>query len=150
MAVGMQMSLGGIQIGPPNTPATGPKDYSRLSNRSGTIQQNSAAYRWFYPMDRGWVQPDAGFPINGGVKVAYAGRPMLPQPFPVGNRSRAVQTYGILNTDGGGDNLLIVPPDKFWRLRTSPRQVKDVRVGLRQSTTRPSWWPATLPLSFGG
>ena len=114
------------------------------------IQRNSNAYFWFPPTGKGWVQPDAGWIVNGGVEIAYDTRPMLPQPFPVGNRARGTQTAGVLNGEAGGDNVLLVPPDRFWRKRTSPRTPKDTRLGRREVTKRPQWGGFTFPLSFGG
>jgi predicted nicotinamide N-methyase len=75
---------------------------------------------------------------------------MLPTFFPVGNRAKGELNSGKLLNDSGGGTTTLVPPDRYWRARTSPRTVKDVRTGLRESTSKPLWANFTWPLSIGG
>lgn len=124
-------------------PASSPKNWAKAA-QPGTVQQNSVAYGVQPPMAQGHIYPDLTTGnLYGGP--APAGNPTF---VPFGNRAEAgLGGFPGLNS-AGGVTAIIVPPDRYWRARTSPLTGKSVALGKKQAATVPTRGK-TPGVSFG-
>lgn len=113
------------------------------------IQQNSRAYWIHAPMDRGWVNPSNDNVIAGGPGRIATPKAGIPTFFPFGVRAIADLVGGLGISNAGQITATVVPPDRYWRARTTPVKASNTLRLPGQTAIRTSWGFQIPGLSFG-